>query len=71
MTSTRPSIADHHLWWQQHKFHGLAPADRIRVLEEKKANDILRLAQLDRERDELCAEIEDLNRRIAELQRAS
>ena len=71
MTSNRHSIADHYNWWQQHKLHGLSPAARIRVLEDQKADNILRLAQVELERDELCAKIEDLNQQIAALQRAS
>lgn len=71
MTLNRHSIADHHRWWQQYKFHGLSPAARIRALEDQKADNILRLAQVDQERDELRAKIDDLNRQIADLQRAS
>ena len=71
MTSNRQSIADHHYWWQQHKLQGLAPAARIRVLEDQKADYILRLAQIDQERGDLCAKVDNLNRQIADLQCAS
>ena len=71
MTSTRQSIAEHHHWWHQHKLQGLAPASQIRVLEDQKAYTILRLAQLELERDVLCSKVEDLIRQIADLQRAS
>jgi len=71
MTSNRHSIADHHHYWQQLRLEGLAPAARIRVLEDQKADNVLRLALIDKERDVLCAKIEDLARQIDHLRRAS
>ena len=47
--ATETSIADHRHWRQQNTLSGLAPIDRIRVLNVEGANYILGLEKLDQE----------------------